>query len=131
MIIKLLTEHHLEFLSLKKGCRGLSESSLVKMSNCWKSHALAHLYVLMLNSRVVRVGAESVDKRLRRFSRIQSSAKSSCIHTEIFFATQTPDVLDKLAIIFLSCTCTTFIANSLLNVIAQNQREKHICIGLG
>ena len=43
MIIKLLTEQHLEFLSLKGGCRGLSESTLVKMSNCWKSHARAHL----------------------------------------------------------------------------------------
>ena len=41
MIIKLLTEHHLEFLSLKGGCRGSSESTLVKMSNCWKSHARA------------------------------------------------------------------------------------------
>ena len=43
MIVKLLTEHHLEFLSLKGGCRGSSESTLVKMSNCWKSHAAAHL----------------------------------------------------------------------------------------
>ena len=42
MIVKLLTEHHLEFLSLKGGCTGSSESTLVKMSNCWKSRALAH-----------------------------------------------------------------------------------------
>ena len=42
MIVKLLTEHHLEFLSLKEGCRGSSESTLVKISNCWKSHELAH-----------------------------------------------------------------------------------------
>ena len=41
MIVKLLTEHHLEFLSLKGGCTGSSESTLVKMSNCWKSHATA------------------------------------------------------------------------------------------
>ena len=41
MIVELLTEHHLEFLSLKGGCRGSSESVLVKMSNCWKSHATA------------------------------------------------------------------------------------------
>ena len=41
MTVELLTEHHLEFLSLKGGCRGLSESTLVKMSNCWKSHATA------------------------------------------------------------------------------------------
>ena len=43
MTVKLLTEHHLEFLILKGGHRGLSESTLVKMSNCWKSHAAAHL----------------------------------------------------------------------------------------
>ena len=44
MIVKLLTEHHFEFLSLKGGCRGSSESTLVKMSNCWKSHAAALSY---------------------------------------------------------------------------------------
>ena len=43
MIVKLLTEHNLEFLSLKGGCISSSESTLVKMSNCWKSHALAHI----------------------------------------------------------------------------------------
>ena len=43
MIVKLLTEHHLEFLSLKGGCTGSSKSTLVKMSHCWKSHALAQL----------------------------------------------------------------------------------------
>ena len=30
MIVKLLTEHHSEFLSLKGGCRGSSESRLVE-----------------------------------------------------------------------------------------------------
>ena len=43
MIVKLLTEHHLEFLRVKGGCRGSSESTHVKMSNCWKSHAAAHI----------------------------------------------------------------------------------------
>ena len=42
MIVKLLTEHHLELLSLKGGCSGSSESTLVKMPHCWKSHATAH-----------------------------------------------------------------------------------------
>ena len=46
MIVKLLTEHHLEFLSLEGGCRGSSKSTHVKMPFCWKSHALAHLSVL-------------------------------------------------------------------------------------
>ena len=31
MTVKLLTEQHLEFLSLKAGCTGSSESTLVKM----------------------------------------------------------------------------------------------------
>ena len=43
MSVKLLTEHNLEFLSLEGGCTGSSESTLVKMPHCWKTHALAHL----------------------------------------------------------------------------------------
>ena len=43
MSVELLTEHHLEFLSLKGGCRGSSESTFDKMSNRWKSHAAAHI----------------------------------------------------------------------------------------
>ena len=43
MIVQVLTEHHLEFLSLKEDCRGSPESTLVKMSNCWKYHALAKI----------------------------------------------------------------------------------------
>ena len=42
MSVKLLNEHHLEFLSLKRGCTGLSESTLVKMSHCWKSRVAAY-----------------------------------------------------------------------------------------
>ena len=40
--VKLLTEHHLEFLCLKGGCTGLSASRLVKMPHCWTSHVTAH-----------------------------------------------------------------------------------------
>ena len=41
MTVKLLTEHHLEFLSLKGGCTGSPECTLVKMPHCWKSHVVA------------------------------------------------------------------------------------------
>ena len=34
MSVKLLTEHRLEFVSLKGGCTGLSEYTLVKMPHC-------------------------------------------------------------------------------------------------
>ena len=47
MIVKLLTEHHLECLSIKGGCRGLSESTHVKMPHCWKSHALAQIRIIL------------------------------------------------------------------------------------
>ena len=43
MIVNLLTEHHLEFLSLTGGCTGSSESTLIKMPHCWKSQVLAHI----------------------------------------------------------------------------------------
>ena len=47
MIVKLLTELHLKFLSLKGGCRGSSLSTHVKMPHCWKSHALAKILFYM------------------------------------------------------------------------------------
>ena len=50
MIVQLLTEHHLEFLSLKAGCRGSSESALVKISNCWKFYAAAQIYFIIIYS---------------------------------------------------------------------------------
>ena len=43
MSVKLLTEHHLEFLSLKGGYTDSSESTLVKIPHCWKSHDTAQL----------------------------------------------------------------------------------------
>ena len=43
MTVKLLTEQHLEFLSLKEGCIGSSESIHDKMPHCWKSHVMAQL----------------------------------------------------------------------------------------
>ena len=54
MIIKLLTEDHLEFLSLKGGYTGSSESIHVKIPHCWKSRVMAHIefevqYQLVIN----------------------------------------------------------------------------------
>ena len=39
MTVKLLTEHHLEFLSLKGGCTGSSESTLVKILHIVGNHS--------------------------------------------------------------------------------------------
>ena len=43
MSVKLLTKHNFEFLSLKGGGTGSSESTLVKMPHCWKSHVAAQM----------------------------------------------------------------------------------------
>ena len=51
MIVKLLTEHHLEFLSLKGGCTDSSESTPVKMPYCWKSHAAAQLFFSQISAK--------------------------------------------------------------------------------
>ena len=44
MSVKLLTEHYCEFLSLKGGCTGSSECTLIKMPQCLKSHITAQIY---------------------------------------------------------------------------------------
>ena len=43
MNVQLLAEKHLEFLSLNGCCTDWSESTLVKMPHCWKSHVTAHI----------------------------------------------------------------------------------------
>ena len=54
--VKLLTEHHFEFLSLKGGCIDLSDSTLVKIPHYWKSHVAAHKKVCY-NKGVMRQSA--------------------------------------------------------------------------
>ena len=46
MTLELLTEHDLEFLSLKGDCTCSSEYSLINMPHCWKSHVAAHICLL-------------------------------------------------------------------------------------
>ena len=45
MSVTLLTEPHLEFLSLKGACTCSSEPTLAKIPHCWKSHVMAHFSV--------------------------------------------------------------------------------------
>ena len=79
MIVKLLTEHHLEFLSLKGGCRGSSQSTLVKMSNCWKSHAMAHEPVHEFSTNVVYATSKASDQPGHTHSLIRAFASSLSI----------------------------------------------------
>ena len=68
MSVKLLTEHHLEFPSLKGGCIGLFESTLVKMPHCWKSHFAAHIILLQVSEDVTSMAVEKKGRgRTKKF----------------------------------------------------------------
>ena len=72
MTVKLLTGQHLEFLSLKGGCRGSSESTHVKMPHCRKSHVIAHIILNTYNP---------VDKR-------PTAVTTSVIYNDILYNLQ-------------------------------------------
>ena len=100
MIVRLLTEHHLEFLSLKGGCRDSSESTLVKMSNCWKSHAAAHLkpkLSIILHSKIV-IQNRGVFK-LSCFSSFKNRCRSQTMGTKLL-CNDKPFYVCSFAIIF-------------------------------
>ena len=54
MSVKLLNEHHLEFLSSKGGCIGSSESTLVKIPHCCESHVTTHFSLIPHSNDVLR-----------------------------------------------------------------------------
>ena len=72
MIVKLLTKHHLEFLSLKGGCTGLSESIHVKMPHCWKSHVAAHEPGHEISNNVVCATSKAPDQPAHTCSLIRA-----------------------------------------------------------
>ena len=51
MNVKLQTENHLEFVSLKGGCTGSSESTLVKM-HIVGNHTVGHICNVILLGRI-------------------------------------------------------------------------------
>ena len=87
MNVKLLTEQYLEFLSLTGGCTGSSESTLVKIPNCWKSHVTAHIRVPTRQGKVreicfffkVREKSGNSVKWSGKLENLQKSGKSQGI----------------------------------------------------
>ena len=70
MNVKLLTEHHFEFLSLTGGCKGSPESTLVKIPHCWKSRVAADLLFVLkhaINLPAGSFGEQSSETRKRHF----------------------------------------------------------------
>ena len=60
MTDKLLTEHHLEFLSFKGDCIGSSESTLVKIPHFWKSHVAVNIFFIIILLPMIQEGLLSV-----------------------------------------------------------------------
>ena len=81
MTLKLLTEHHLEFLRLKGGCTDSSESTLVKMQHCWKSHVRAQIVFLI---SLLKHAVDTKKKRLNE-TFLLSTINIQCVN-EIYFS---------------------------------------------
>ena len=72
MSVKLLTEHRLEFVSLKGGYTGSSESTLVKMSHC-----VAAQFDILASSRCVRyAGCIHISKKRKNSDKFHKSSFS-------------------------------------------------------
>ena len=84
MTVKLLTEHHLEFLSLKEGCTGLSESTLVKMPRCWKSGVTAHFMYYFRNDfmKEIKIMSQLKDPYIVRVLGVCTREEPFCMIVE-------------------------------------------------
>ena len=78
MSVKLLTEHRLEFAGLKTDCTGSSESTLVKMPYCWKSHVAAQFM-----SRCVRYAGYIHISKKRKNSDKYHKSSFSCMQCAV------------------------------------------------
>ena len=76
---RLLTDHHLEFLSLKGGCTGSSESTLVKMPHCRKSHVGQTILLKgnFISNRSEMTEQKPTNKRLRWLSTMDKTQSNS------------------------------------------------------
>ena len=94
MSAKLLTEHCLEFVSLKGGCTGSSESTLVRMPHC-----VAAQYMIYW----LRADAYFISQRK---GKIQTSTTNL-----VFHASSAPFMLEFIVIGFFSCKTQLPVGN--------------------
>ena len=79
MSVKLLTEHRLEFVSVKGGCTGSSESTLVKMHRV-AAHAI---YDVLASSRCVGYSGYIHISKKRKNSDKYHKSSFSCIQCAV------------------------------------------------
>ena len=92
MSVKLLTEHRLEFVSLKGGCTGSSESKLVRMPHC----VAAQFMIYWLR-------ADAYDTLGTFISQRKGKIQTSNVTTNlVFHASSAPFMLEFIVIVFFS-----------------------------
>ena len=118
MSVKLLTVHRLEFVSLKGGCTGSSESTLVKMPHCWKSYVAAQFMIYIgfkpmyvryagyINISKKRTNSDKYHKS--RFSCMQCAVSCSSSLKLFFVFMQTETQLGNHVL----CVKSTFVHQS-------------------
>ena len=82
MNVELLAEQHLKCLSLTGGCSGSSESTLVKIPHCWKSHVVAELYASL---QKVKNHSSSCQKTIRIHDECEGEIEKSAFQVSVLF----------------------------------------------
>ena len=114
MILKLLVTHHLEFLCLKGGCTGSSESPLGKMPHSWESHIVAHFVYFSCRCCVIRL------VRIETLQLCSSHSTEHNVKSENILFDQSYPVDDK-----------TNITPAIIQKLDRNlHRERHHPLGL-
>ena len=127
MSVKLLTEHHIEFLSLKGGCGGSSESTLVKMPHCWKSHVVAQILLWCIGMNVsdfnmaVKICAEHIVPFLQLAYHYYVSA-SKTLYIKL-------DTQIVALIVFVQCSKSIFLHTYMPYVPQVSYFQMHTTIG--
>ena len=92
MSVKLLTEHRLEFVSLKGGCTGSSESTLVRMPHC----VAAQFMIYWLRADAYDTLGTFISQRKGKIQTITTNL--------VFHASSAPFMLEFIVIgVFFSC----------------------------
>ena len=131
MSVKLLTEYRLEFVSLKGGCTGSSESTLVKMPHCVAAQFM--IYCLRadeydtLGTFISQVKEkENSDKYHKSsFSCMQCAVSCSFMLKIVFVSMQTHENESQLGN-YISCAKSAFMRQSQLHATRVLKQQQHV-----
>ena len=106
MTVRLLTKHHLKFLSLTGDCTGSYESTLVKIPNCWKSHIVAHYLFSLFIPMEFPINIDTISMEL---SILHFKGPQVKISTFSYIYVPEDCVLSKQSLCGISCGYSLFV----------------------